>query len=111
MAGLVWLDEEKAIVMYLASIGIGPQLISDLLLQRGFRRTPSGIRSQIFRLCKAEKIAASSINLEPYRVDKWIDRLSKNRIGIESFLQPTEQDQRCVDQVLFVLPKRNCFLR
>jgi hypothetical protein len=47
MAGYAWTDEEKAIVIYFASLSVDHKIIVKFLAQKGFSRTITGVRNKL----------------------------------------------------------------
>ena len=98
MAGYAWTEEEKALIIWFASIGVTHVTITRLLLQRGSLRTMLAVRNKITEIRKQDSLGDASDKLEPGEVDNWIKR-RQTKSNILHTLKPTLQDQEIVNAV------------
>ena len=106
MPGYSWTEEEKALVLWFASLGLTHTNICKLLHDRKFNRTMTAIRNKIGDLRKEFNLGCSSNQLNFWEVDRWIKQLSLNCDAAE-LLRPTVEDQTSAYQVR-VYPKLFC---
>jgi hypothetical protein len=95
MAGYVWTEDEQALVMWFASIGLNHITITRLLLGKGFKRSMLGVRTKIAEIRRRAALGNTSHEMNPEDVDNWIRRICA-QLDIASLLRPTIQDQQIV---------------
>lgn len=101
MAGYSWTEEEKALVIWFASIGLTHIKISQLLHYRNFDRSMTAVRNKIAEIRKKNQLGFASNRLSYDDVDTWIMQLSLN-CDAPSLLTPTPLDR----QIIFEVGKR-----
>ena len=98
MAGYSWTEEEKALVIWFASIGINHANIAKLLHNRNFDRSMTAIRNKISEVRKQYKLGDASNKLNFWEVDKWLRQLSLD-CEPAALLMPTLLDQQIIYEV------------
>jgi hypothetical protein len=98
MTGYAWTEEEEALALYFASLGVPYSLIPGLLAQRQFSRTLTAVQNKIAEIQRRE---AQNIKLKLLTNDK-VDELLAKRLDnneIEVVIRPTQADQRIISGV------------
>lgn len=104
MTGYSWTEEEKALVIWFASIGLSHSNISKLLGHRSFDRSMTAVRNKIAEVRKEFELGCASNKLNFWEVDSWIRKLSLN-CEPAHLLMPTITDQRVVYEVWILIFK------
>lgn len=100
MGGTEWTPEEDALVVFFASLGVFEKVIADLLTQRGHKRSLPGVQSRT-RTLKNRYGLGKSRRWYRDATEDWLSRyLRASSVAIYK-LQPTEADQRSIQQVSF----------
>lgn len=104
MSGYSWTEEEKALIIWFASIGLTHANISKLLHHRNFNRSMTAIRNKIAEVRRKYELGETSNKLNLWEVDNWIRQLSLN-CDPTHLLMPTLLDQQiiykaCTDSAL-----------
>lgn len=102
MGGVEWTIEEDALVVFFASLGVFERVIADLLTQRGYNRSVPAVQSRT-RTLKNTYGLGERRRWYLHAVEDWLSRhLRASPVAIYK-LQPTEMDQRSIQQVSFPL--------
>jgi hypothetical protein len=109
MAGYSWTEEEKALVVWFASIGLTHSTISQLLRHRSFDRSLTAVRNKIAELRKEFGLGCASNKLDIWAVDNWIRQLPLN-CDSPYLLMPTLLDQQIIMEVRLVILIQKCEL-
>lgn len=100
MGGPEWSAEEDALVVFFVSLGVFEKVVADLLTQRGYRRTQPAVHYRIATLRNAYELGEAR-QWHQDLVERWLIRhLKVFHVAINK-LQPTEADQRAVQQVSY----------
>lgn len=99
MAGYSWTDEEKAILVYFAYLGVPCVAISRLLNARGFTRSKSAVLCHLRVIENDNNVSIQSLTRA--EADSLIDQVARG-YEIIGLLSPTDDDQRIMDEVHFV---------
>jgi hypothetical protein len=102
MGGTEWTVEEDSLVVFFASLGVFVRVIADLLTQRGYNRSVPAIQSRT-RALKNTYGLGEGRRWYLDATEDWLSRhLRASRVALFK-VQPTEADQRCIQQVSFPL--------
>lgn len=106
MGGMEWTAEEDAVVVFFASLGVMERVIVDLLSHRGRSRSLPAVRYRTTILKRTYGLGERRRWYLDASQD-WLSRyLTASPVTIH-MLQPTEADQRSVQQVSFPLAAMN----
>jgi hypothetical protein len=98
MTGYAWTEEEEALALYFASLGVPHRLIPRLLAQRQFSRTLTAVQNKIAEIQRREANNIKLKRLTKNKVDELLaKRLEENQI--EVVIRPTPDDQRIISGV------------
>ncbi|KAH2084173.1 hypothetical protein KXX03_002649 [Aspergillus fumigatus] len=98
MTGYAWTEEEEALALYFASLGVPHRLIPRLLAQRQFSRTLTAVQNKIAEIQRREANNIKLKRLTKNKVDELLaKRLEENQI--EVVIRPTPDDQGIISGV------------
>ncbi|KAK9547696.1 hypothetical protein V6Z79_008522 [Aspergillus fumigatus] len=98
MTGYAWTEEEEALALYFASLGVPHRLIPRLLAQQQFSRTLTAVQNKIAEIQRREANNIKLKRLTKNKVDELLaKRLEENQI--EVVIRPTPDDQGIISGV------------
>jgi hypothetical protein len=101
MGGPEWSPEEDAFVVFYASLGVFERVVADLLTQRGYNRSRPAVQNRTKTLKNAYGLGEARRWYQE-TAEEWLSRhLRASHVDVH-ILQPSEADQRSVEQVSFL---------
>ncbi|KAA8642586.1 uncharacterized protein ATNIH1004_011531 [Aspergillus tanneri] len=97
MPGYAWKEEEEALVVYFACLGLQHRVIAELLMQRGLHRTGVAVTNKIEEIRKKNHTGPLR-KLTRYEADWLVVGLSAGH-NMASLFVPTPEDQQIVNKV------------